>query len=490
MGQPLVDTATLRTLEADAAKALPRGALMQRAGAAAARQIAHRLSTTPKEIAIVCGGGNNGGDGYVCALELARRGHRVECFALAEPTSADAQAAIAAWRSAGGKVGEGIEGGRSFDAVVDAIFGIGLSRPLDGAFAGAVDWINAQSASLRVALDVPSGLDAERGSWVGGKSGVIADLTITFIGDKAGLHTGAGCDAAGQVLVESIGVVVPSTQATLIQPQDFPQVAAPRRSDTHKGDYGNVGVLGGGAGMIGAPLLAARAALRLGAGRIYVECIGAPQMQFDPLYPELMLRALRTLERLDVIAVGCGLGTDDAARDALAWALDAQCPVVVDADGLNLLAADAGVRDSLKRRQSTTILTPHPLEAARLLNRSARDVQADRPGSARALARDTGAIVVLKGAGSIVALPDGRIWINPTGGPALATPGSGDVLGGMLAALLGQSFAPMEATLAAVWLHGAAADRHAGDVGLVAGQIAGLAVACLVDLRVGASTRP
>jgi hydroxyethylthiazole kinase-like uncharacterized protein yjeF len=192
---------------------------------------------------------------------------------------------------------------------------------------------------------------------------------------------------------------------------------------------------------------------------------------------------LRSVRQLDAIVSGCGLGTDSHARTALEWALGAKCAVVFDADALNLLAQEATLRDCLKKRSEASVLTPHPLEAARLLAATARDVQADRVGSARRLAQETASTVVLKGAGTVVALPDGRIWINPTGGPALATPGSGDVLGGMIGALLAQRFTPLEATLAAVWLHGAAADRFGADVGLVAGDIAGLAAARLGELR-------
>ena len=483
MGLPLLDVRTLRTVESDAAKTLPPGTLMLRAGAAAARRLAQRLGAQPKTVTIVCGGGNNGGDGYACALELARRGHRVDCVALAAPATADAQSTAASWRASGGAVRTTFEGITHCDAVVDAIFGIGLSRPLDGVFAAAADWISARPPGTRIALDVPSGLDSDRGSWVGARQGVLADLTITFIGAKAGLFTGAGRDAAGEVIVESLGVELPATPATLTAPDDFDRLCAPRARDSHKGDFGNVGVIGGGAGMIGAPLLAARAALRMGAGRVFVECIGAPTLQFDPLHPELMLRPLCAVRQLDALVSGCGLGTDAPARAALEWALGAACPAVFDADALNLLARDAAARDCLRQRSAASVLTPHPLEAARLLEASVRDVQADRTGSATTLARATGSIVVLKGAGTIVALSDGRIWINPTGGPALATPGSGDVLGGMIGALVAQHFTPLDATLAAVWLHGAAADRFGADIGLVAGEIAGLAAVRLGELR-------
>jgi hydroxyethylthiazole kinase-like uncharacterized protein yjeF len=235
--------------------------------------------------------------------------------------------------------------------------------------------------------------------------------------------------------------------------------------------------------MVGAPLLAARAALRLGAGRVFVECVGAPQLMFDPLFPELMLRPLRGADRLDALVAGCGLGADADARAALEWALAAPCPVVFDADALNLLARDASLGSLLRGRAAPSIVTPHPLEAARLLNVTAAAVQEDRVQSARSLARALHATVVLKGAGTVVALPDQRVWINSTGGPALATPGSGDVLGGMIGALVAQASDATEATLAAVWLHGAAADRYGADIGLVAGEIAGRAAQCLVELR-------
>jgi len=488
MGLPLYSVEALRALEKRAAQTLPPGTLMQRAGAAAARRIADTLGAPPRNIAVVCGGGNNGGDGYVCASELARLGYSVECFALTAPTTADARATEATWRGSGGRVSASIDAARWFDAVVDAMFGIGLSRPLQGTSLAAATWINAHPPGRRFALDLPSGLDSDRGAWVGGTPGVIADWTITFIGAKPGLFTGAGCDAAGAVVVEALGVETGQSAATLVDPSDFASVGRPRARDSHKGDYGNVGVLGGGVGMVGAPLLAARAALRLGAGRVFVECIGAPALQFDPLYPELMLRPLSGLARIDAVVVGCGLGADEVARAALERALGFPCPVVFDADALNRIAHEQALRKRLRARSAPSILTPHPLEAARLLGCDVAAIQADRMEHARELARQTNAMVVLKGAGTVIASVDARTWINPTGGPALATPGSGDALGGMIGALLAQAFAPIEATLAAVWLHGAAADRYKGDVGLVAGEIAGYAVQCLVDLRATTSS--
>jgi ADP-dependent NAD(P)H-hydrate dehydratase / NAD(P)H-hydrate epimerase len=228
-------------------------------------------------------------------------------------------------------------------------------------------------------------------------------------------------------------------------------------------------------------LLAARAALRSGAGRVYVDCIGAPELSVDPLQPELMFRRHSTLSRLGSIVVGCGLGLDDQARAALAWSLASEAALVIDADGLNLLA-QATAPSAVAARRAVTVLTPHPLEAARLLRSDAAAVQADRLGAARALAREHDCLVVLKGAGTVVAQADGRCAINPTGGPALATAGTGDVLSGLLGGFLAQGHDAWSAALAAVWLHGAAAEGS-GDRGLVASDIAPRAMQALRTLQ-------
>lgn len=482
MGLPLYTVAQLRAAEADAQRTLAAGTLMQRAGAAAARQIAQRIGPR-SSVAVVCGAGNNGGDGYVAAARLAERGHAVVCWALAEPATEDARAAAAAWRAGGGAVVTSLDAGRVFDAVLDALFGIGLTRPLSGDYLQAALWINSHPRRSIFALDVPSGLDADRGGWVGGVPGVEAGTTVTFLGAKPGLFTAAGRDAAGEVLVETLGVPLPASETSLADVQDFASVCRPRRHDSHKGTYGSLGVLGGNVGMVGAALLAARAALRLGAGRVYVESIGAPQLRLDPQQPELMFRPLGGVAALDALVVGCGLGADEAAHRALAWAIASPSALVLDADALNLLAADASWVASLRERRAATVLTPHPLEAARLLGVQATEVQRDRLHAARALAAHTGAVTVLKGSGTVIARSDGRAWINPTGGPALATPGSGDALAGMIGALLAQRFDAVEATLAAVWLHGAAADAHGGDVGLTAGDLPPLAARRLIELR-------
>jgi hydroxyethylthiazole kinase-like uncharacterized protein yjeF len=482
MGAPLYTVNALRAIEQAAQSGLPTGELMARAGRGAARRIDELAAERRVSVCVVAGPGNNGGDGFVVAHELAERGHEVSVVLLGagQPAAADALAAYRRWIESNGTVLAALPD-RRYDIVVDALFGIGLARPLDGAFLDAARWMTAHGTRV-VALDVPSGLDADRGGWVGGVEGVTADVTVTFLGDKPGLHTGAGIDAAGKVHVDGLGVAGPSGDLQLVTPADFVDIARPRPRDTHKGSFGNVLVTGGGPGMVGAPLLAARAALRLGAGRVYVDCIGAPELRLDPVQPELMFRPYGSLEAIECAVVGCGLGTDASARAALAWAVGRPHALVIDADGLNLIATDASLRQSLQQRQRVSVLTPHPLEAARLLGISALEVQADRILAARRLAEECRALVVLKGAGSVIAAPDGRAVINPTGSPALATAGTGDVLAGMLGALLAQGFDPWQAVLAATWLHGAAADGM-GDIGLVAGDVAPRAAEALRALR-------
>ena len=482
MGEPLYRVTELRALEQAAQQTLAPGTLMQRAGAAAARLVAARLPGGSGRVRVICGPGNNGGDGYVCALELMRHGVEVDCVALGAAATEDARAAFAHWAAAGGVTLTELPADDRCDVVVDAIFGIGMARPLGGPFLAAVDWINRQRAQV-LAIDVPSGLDADRGCWVGGVAGVRADATVTFIGAKPGLFTGDGCDAAGKVDIEPIGVGPGTCSGLLLAPADFADLLRPRRRNSHKGTYGSVAVVGGNVGMVGAALLAARAALRLGAGRVYVDCIGAPELRLDPMQPELMFRPLAGLDGLNACVVGCGLGDDARARSALAAALASRCPVVIDADALNLLAGDESLARACTARAAQTVLTPHPLEAARLLHSEASSVQHDRVGHALELARRFGALVVLKGAGTVIAGSDGRYALNPTGSPALASAGTGDVLAGMIGALLVQCEDARQAVQGAVWLHGAAADGFGADIGLVATDIAPLAARRLADLR-------
>jgi hydroxyethylthiazole kinase-like uncharacterized protein yjeF len=486
MTRSLYRVGELRGIEHAAEARLPPGTLMARAGRAAAEWVDVQHSGEPRSFCIVCGPGNNGGDGFVVARELVARGHEATCVLLGTPqsTAHDARQAQERWVAAGGRVLDALPADSRFDSVIDAMFGIGLARPLAGAFLDAAEWIARHPHAY--AIDVPSGLDADTGAWVGDVPGVVASATVTFIGDKPGLHTASGVDAAGTVIVDAIGTERPPGAGFLIETSDLGPLLRPRRRDTHKGTYGNVLVIGGGRGMVGAALLGGRAALRLGAGRVYVDAIGAPEFRVDPVQPELMFRALADLNELQAIVVGCGLGIDAPARERLAAALEREVALVADADALNLLAGDTLLQERVRQRRAPTVLTPHPLEAARLLGCGATDVQHDRISAARRIATRYNAVAILKGAGTVVARPDGLYAINPTGSPALATAGTGDVLAGMLGAFLAQGLAPWDAALAGPWLHGRAGE-DTGDMGLVAGDVAPRAADVLCQLRAGVS---
>jgi hydroxyethylthiazole kinase-like uncharacterized protein yjeF len=478
----------LRRIETDHARQLPPGTLMARAGGAAAEWLDRRAPLRPASIIVLCGPGNNGGDGYVCARLLRERGHSCVCWSPSVPTADDARAAHAAWLETGGESTADLPKSRRFDLIVDAMFGIGLSRPLSGPYLDASNWANESGAEV-VALDVPSGLDADSGTWVDDVPGVRAHATLTFLGDKPGLHMSDGCDAAGIVHVDYLGLDAQTAAGRLNGPDQFTPILQPRRQNSHKGRYGSVAVIGGETGMVGAALLAGRSALRMGAGRVYVCCVGAPDLSVDPGCPELMIRSLDRLPPVEAAVIGCGLGTSEAARRALRQALGQDTPVVLDADALNLIAADERLRQALIAREAPSVLTPHPAEAGRLLaGVPAIHVIADRIAAAFLLAQQLRSAVVLKGAGTVIVdrpKDRERYWINPTGGPALATAGTGDALSGMIGALIAQRFDTLTSTLAAVWLHGRAAQGHGADIGLLASEVPLLAVRELARLRGG-----
>ena len=487
MSHRLASIATLRAIELGAKATLPDGALMERAGAAAARVIAQRLKDSGHasgRIVILLGPGDNGGDGRIAAQALRQFGFDVDCLAGARFT-AQLDACL---------------GRPQPIAIVDALFGIGLSRPLEGEWRLAVDWMNrVPEPILRIALDIPSGLQADTGAIIGGVA-VRADLTITFLADKPGLHTGRGRELSGEVMVEDLGFSnwpidltqppVSEYEGTLCCPALVRSLARPLRrgADSHKGDYGTTLIIGGTAGMAGAALLAARAALFSGAGRIVVGFPAGAPLPVDLNYPELMLRDARQAlhqSGTSALAIGPGLGIDANARELLALALersglDGQ-PLVLDADALTLIASDSTLAAALDRRTQQhkdcpPILTPHPLEAARLLSARSEDpevhgmadgasagrIQQDRIKAALQIARTRQCIVVLKGAGTVVASTDGRWWIVPVGNPALATGGTGDVLTGWIVGLLAQSIRkglrPIDLALLGVWCHGRGAD--------------------------------
>jgi hydroxyethylthiazole kinase-like uncharacterized protein yjeF len=478
METPILTAPALRALEARHAAAEPP--LMERAGAAAARIAAEMLAGRAGPVLVLAGPGNNGGDAFVVARLLKAAGHAV--FLLYADDAArlpvDARAAHAAWRAAGGACLADYPGGE-FALIVDGLFGIGLTRAIEGRHAEWIARINAGGAPV-LALDTPSGLNAETGRVTG--PAVRATRTATFIALKPGLLTGDGPDLCGAVEVCDLCLAIETADGALISPDLFRKSLEPRRRNSHKGSFGSVAIVGGAPGMAGAALLAGRAALRLGAGRVYVGML--ERLAVDCDQPELMLRTPEAaIAAATVLAVGPGLGQSGEAAALLAQALASELPLVIDADGLNLLAQDAALAQRITVRPAPTFLTPHPAEAARLLGTDTAEIQADRRKAAVELAHRLDAHVALKGNGTVVATPDGRWFINATGNPGLASAGSGDVLTGMLAALLCQGWQPLDALLGAVHLHGAAADACVaagkGPVGLVAGELIDAARALL-----------
>lgn len=477
----------LQNLEMRAANQLGADTLMKRAGAAAAELIMKRLEDAGVEqrrVTLLVGLGNNGGDALACACELREKGAVVNVVLPGgrRPTSALALAQLERWTQAGGTTYDDPYMTEKADCVVDGLFGTGLAKPITGDYLDAVLWFNERQA-LKVSLDIPSGLNPVTGHWTGSYPGCSADVTITFLCVKSGLYMCEGADAAGEIVLNELDVSVPLSPLSVIGTDEFPRVLRPRVKNSHKGDYGSVAVIGGTDGMIGASILAARAALISGAGRVTLECRAEHAPHVDMVYPEIMFATKPVnLEDFDAIVLGCGLGTSAEAKARVIEALNCQKPLILDADALNIIAADIKLQDMVLARRAPTVLTPHPGEAARLLRRDTAGVTADRVAACRELAVQTGAIVVLKGAGTVISMRSSRTWINPTGSPMLATGGSGDVLAGMIGAMFAQGYDMVESVLAAVYFHGLSAEGL--EAGFTAGEIAPNAMALVHDARV------
>ncbi|MCI0749693.1 MAG: NAD(P)H-hydrate dehydratase [Nevskiales bacterium] len=451
--------------------------LMQRAAAACWRELTRRWPQA-RSVTVVCGPGKNGGDGYELARLARAAGWTVQVWQVGSaPEQGDAASAREVWISESGAIQN--YNGQPFGAaevLVDAIFGTGLSRAPEGITQTAIVAINAlreQSTGI-LAVDVPSGLDADCGSAPG--DAVRADLTVSFIGRKPGLHTGQGPDYTGSVVFDDLQVPadiyrqVPIVAEDL-EPSYLPQVLPRRLRTTHKGQHGHVVLVGGDTGMAGAILLAARAALRAGAGRVSVATRAAHAAALTAAQPEVMFhgvedaRALRgVLERATVVALGPGLGRDGWARELWSQVLNAPYPLVVDADGLNWLAENP-------HRREDWVLTPHPGEAARLLACSTSEIQTDRIAAVKILRERDGGVGVLKGAGTLV--QGEALALCPLGNPGMAMGGMGDVLCGLIAGLLAQGLAPETAARAGVLAHALAGDRAAisGERGLLPGDL-------------------
>ncbi|MHB1186959.1 NAD(P)H-hydrate dehydratase [Thiobacillus sp.] len=454
---PLFTTADIRTIDRQWADCHPAISLMERAGATAAELAGTLSNESGGPVLVLAGPGNNGGDALVAARLLTAQGFRVTVVSRADPARLppDAARAWVAWRENGGTILTDIPPSQRYSLVIDGLFGVGLQRDIGGEDARWIAQANALNCP-KLALDVPSGLDADSGRVCG--CILRADHTLTFIGLKPGLLTADGPDYAGELHLDALGIdpatPPPTPGIALTQPESRHRLPA-RARNSHKGLFGHVGIIGGGSGMVGACLIAGRAALRQGAGSVTLGTLDE-RIVVDYCEPRLMFAAPETLPdaRLDGLAIGPGLGQVPRARALLEAALAAPCPLVLDADALNLLASNPELASQAARRSRPTLLTPHPGEAARLLGSSCADIQADRIGAARRLSAQYRAHVALKGVGTVIVHPDGRYAINTSGGPWLAQAGSGDRLTGMLVALLGQGMAAIDALEAAAWLHG------------------------------------
>lgn len=468
---------------APGAPPMPGRLLMELAGRGAAQLIRERAGGLPGKAVVLCGPGNNGGDGWVVARHLHAAGWTVRCIALGEPAEGgDAAVNLALWRALGGEIRAAERGATArmknwlghANTIVDGLFGTGLKRPLDGAAAELVEAANETEHGLRVALDLPSGLHTNTGEVLG--AAFRADLTVTFGVKKLGLHLGRGPDFAGEIACVDIAWPMPvvtaiGATARLASGTAMRRLVPARPAEGHKGTFGHVGVIGGFPGTEGAAVLAAIGALRSGAGLVTWSAPEAPETVSRP--PEVMRHGFVDAlpPRPNALVVGPGLGTHADAERAVALALADARPAVWDADALNLVARD----DALAALAGARVLTPHPLEAARLLGSDAAAVQADRLGAATRLAQASDAVVILKGRNPIVAARGHAPVVFDLSEPTLAVGGSGDVLAGLVGGLLAQGLTPRAAALLAVYLHGrAGTDRGLGHAqrGALASEIA------------------
>lgn len=468
MNIPLFSAQEIRAIEQAFAKSHPRVSLMQRAGAkvaAKATEIAGRKKGA--NVLVLAGPGNNGGDAWVAAELLRKAGQRVTVVPFGASHSAEdaAKAARAAFLKAKGAVTEKLPDPIDADVIIDGLFGIGLARVPDGASAHAIEAANASGVPI-LAIDIPSGLNADSGRALGAV--IHAHTTLTFIGAKPGLFTGMARDVRGQVEIESLGVAAPPSLGALLQRERVATLIPHRHHNSHKGSYGNAAIIGGAEGMVGASILAARAALMMGPGKVYAGIAAREVPAYDAINPEIMMRRAEELvedSSMSALAIGMGLGTDKTAPRLMTAALSRDIPMVFDADALNLIASNPSIGAAFKAKTAgippqalSFIITPHPGEAARLLDVRNADIEADRIGAAHKIADTYNAIVVLKGSGTVIATPGGHYAINPTGNPGMASGGMGDALAGMLVAFLAQGLPAIDAATLAVYLHGAAAD--------------------------------
>lgn len=539
----LYQISQIRQIELNEKRALPSGSLMRLAGASAAQLVKEILALsptkTPKKIAILVGPGDNGGDAFEVASQLAEFSAYTELthantmkyiihIVICDGLNNYSQEAKASLRRAQSKKVDWLNLDQAqqlnpaqYDLIVDGLFGIGLSRPITGNIAALIHTINNERQCPVVALDIPSGINADTGQIILANAAqssdeitpqdsiqnadgtakiaaIVATHTITFIANKPGLHTAQGKDHVGQVSVNHLGIDLhkhPPPYAHLSNADTLSALIKIRKQDTNKGNFGDVLVVGGCQGMQGAPLLSGRAALLAGAGRVYIALLDTMN-GIGASYPELMFR---TSDQCDFshanLVLGPGLGNSSKARELLKQALQQAPTLLLDADALNLLANDLELGQYCCERSNLgwrTLLTPHPLEAARLLHCSVTEIQSDRCKAAQLLARKFRATVILKGAGSIIA-DEETLLINPSGNPALATAGTGDVLAGVCGTLLAQGLSSFNAASLGAFIHGLGAERCVekglGPIGLSASELIPEIRAALNQLVYASSSR-
>ena len=502
----LVTAAEMRALDRAAIeeRKIPSLRLMENAGKAVVQEMERVLGPLRgKTVTIISGKGQNGGDGFVVARLLRQRRCTARTVLLTSPSAlkGDAATTLSRFKRAGGRchpiTNETALASvlcpliETSDILVDAIFGTGLNSPVEGMAAAAIKLMNASGRPI-VAIDLPSGLDADTGAVLG--TAVAAALTVTLARPKRGLYLGSGPNHAGTIRVGDIGIppdliAAAKLRVTLLDAASIRSMLPVRSRTAHKGTFGHAGIIAGSVGKTGAAAMTAMGALRVGAGLVTVATprslndvleaklleamtIPAPETEARTLSKEALAPLLSFAASKTALAVGPGIGnhaeTFSLIRDLL---VALARPTVLDADGIN---AVTGHRDLLGKVHAPLVLTPHPGEMARLLGLSTADVQKDRLGVASRLAQEQKVCAVLKGAGTIIAGPDGRLAVNSTGNPGMATGGTGDVLTGMIAGLLSQGLSPWDAACSGVYLHGLAGDLAAsehGEMGLTAGDV-------------------
>jgi hydroxyethylthiazole kinase-like uncharacterized protein yjeF len=468
----LHDIAATRRIEHSIQANLAAHTLMQRAGLAVA-QLALAITPHARFIWIACGPGNNGGDGLEAAVHLQNWGKNPVVTWLGSVDTAPQDALVSYQRACAAGVTFAQTPPENCDLYIDALLGIGAqAREPAASMASWIAKMNNGKAPV-LAVDIPSGLQADTGHTL--EHCVKASHTLSLLTLKPGLFTANGRDAAGTIWLADLS---PGQDAFTdgITPSAWlsgAPAARPRTHASHKGSYGDVAVIGGAPGMTGAALLAATAAVNAGAGRVFVGLLEGGSLSVDASQPELMFRAVNDLDVSNMTVV-CGCGGGEAVHSQLDRVLSSPAPVVIDADAINQIARDEALQTLLSdrgKRGTATVLTPHPLEAARLLGTTASTVQQDRLKAAQDLARRFGCTMVLKGSGTVIAAPCNIPFINPTGNARLATAGTGDVLAGMVGAYLASGLSAFEAARQAVYRHGQAAEQWPADLALSAGML-------------------